>query len=233
MKSLRRDKYQVRIFRDIVTYESLKSVTGVQDESQLFWGGGIDLPEPQEVEEPPLEHESLTGVPENPAAQPAQLQLVVPPRLVSAGERVAHDGNVSAQELEVPRLEWHAQQLASHDRVAPSPHLGASSQPLVGQGGAGPMQPEQHVGRQVQLEQRVGAQVGGPNRDAAQVGGPSQGNAQVGGQLHEQFAYSSKTSDICTKTHRNAIQNPTQAIPFPSSSLQSTLCDPSRYKCHK
>jgi hypothetical protein len=45
-EKLKRDKYQVRIFRDIVTFEALKSVCGVQDESQLFWGGGIDLPEP-------------------------------------------------------------------------------------------------------------------------------------------------------------------------------------------
>jgi hypothetical protein len=180
-----------------------------------FGGGGIDLPEPQEVEEPPLEHESLTGVPENPAAQPAQLQLVVPPRLVSAGERVAHDGNVPAQELEVPRLEWHAQQLGSHERVAPSPHLGTSSQPSMGQGGAGPTQPEQHVGRQVQLEQRVGAQVGGPNRDVAQVGGPSQGNAQVGGQLHNH-------------THPNNIvirQNSNQAM-HPPHIPQSTRVIP-------
>jgi hypothetical protein len=43
-EKLKRDKYQVRIFRDIVTFEELKAVTGVHDELQLFWGGNIDCP---------------------------------------------------------------------------------------------------------------------------------------------------------------------------------------------
>jgi hypothetical protein len=43
-EKLKRDKYQVRIFRDIVTYESLKSVTGVHDESQLFGGVALICP---------------------------------------------------------------------------------------------------------------------------------------------------------------------------------------------
>jgi hypothetical protein len=61
---LKRDKYQVRIFRDIVTFESLPKVTGVQDESQLHWGGHIDLPEGEEIDPAQPELEPLTGVPE-------------------------------------------------------------------------------------------------------------------------------------------------------------------------
>jgi len=38
---LKRDKYQVHIVRDMVTFETLKAVTGARDESQLHWGGGI------------------------------------------------------------------------------------------------------------------------------------------------------------------------------------------------
>jgi hypothetical protein len=35
---LKRDKYQVHIFSDIVCYESLTHVTGAQDESKFHWG---------------------------------------------------------------------------------------------------------------------------------------------------------------------------------------------------
>jgi hypothetical protein len=70
-EKLKRNKYQVCIFRDIVTFETLKAVCGVQDESQLFWGGGVDLPEPQEVDDGPPELEPLTGEPELPTIQAA------------------------------------------------------------------------------------------------------------------------------------------------------------------
>jgi transposase InsO family protein len=159
-EKLKRDKYQVRIFRDIVTFEELKAVTGVQDESQLFWGGNIELPEPQEVEDGPLEHESLTGVPEQPTVP--QLQLVVPPQLVSGGERVA-------QRSEVPRLEGPMPQLdKQHERVAPVPLPGTSSLPHVGGASPGPKQPEQRSMGQV-LEQRVGGHVGGPHQKVGMV----------------------------------------------------------------
>jgi hypothetical protein len=46
---LKRDKYQVRIFRDTVTFESLPKVTCMHGESQLHRGGHIDLPEGEEV----------------------------------------------------------------------------------------------------------------------------------------------------------------------------------------
>jgi hypothetical protein len=59
----KRDKYQVRIFRDIITFECLKAVTGAQDESYLHWGGHIHLPEGQDIVPPPPELESLTGEP--------------------------------------------------------------------------------------------------------------------------------------------------------------------------
>jgi hypothetical protein len=46
----KKDKYQVRIFRDIICYEKLTVVTGAQDESQLHWGGHIPLPEGEEID---------------------------------------------------------------------------------------------------------------------------------------------------------------------------------------
>jgi hypothetical protein len=63
-EKLKRDKYQVRVFRDIVTFESLPKVTGMQDESQLQWGGHINLPEGEEVAPEQAELEPLIGVPE-------------------------------------------------------------------------------------------------------------------------------------------------------------------------
>jgi hypothetical protein len=69
-EKLKRDKYQVRIFRDIVTFENLKAVTGAHDESQLHWGGHIDLPEGEEVDPALPELEPLTGVPELQAPLP-------------------------------------------------------------------------------------------------------------------------------------------------------------------
>jgi hypothetical protein len=131
-EKIKRDKYQVRIFRDIVTFQELKAVNGVHDESQLFWGGNIELPEPHEVEDGPLEHESLTGVPEQPTVP--QLQLVVPPHLVSGGERVA-------QRSEVPKLEGPVSQLdKQHARVAPVPLPGTCSMSHVGGASPGPKQ---------------------------------------------------------------------------------------------
>jgi hypothetical protein len=156
-EKLKRDKYQVRIFRDIVTFEALKSVCGVQDESQLFWGGGIDLPEPLEVEDDPPELESLTGVPEQPAIQAAPMQLVVPPQLLGAGERVAQDSQVPAQDSEVPRSEGHMQLIREQlVRVAPTPQPGTSSLPMLEGPSPGPMQPQQ-LGSGVQQQQRSGS----------------------------------------------------------------------------
>jgi hypothetical protein len=79
---LKRDKYQVRIYRDIVTFESLPKVTGMQDESQLHWGGHINLPEGEEVAPEPAELEPLTGVPElqtslDPPGEGEERQLVL------------------------------------------------------------------------------------------------------------------------------------------------------------
>jgi hypothetical protein len=87
-EKLKRDKYQVRIFRDIVTFESLPKVTGMQDESQLHWGGHIDLPEGEEVAPDPAELEPLTGVPElqtslDPPGEGEERQLALP---VSEGD---------------------------------------------------------------------------------------------------------------------------------------------------
>jgi hypothetical protein len=76
---LKKDKYQVRIFRDIICYEKLTAVTGAQDESQLHWGGHIPLPEGEEIIPPPPELEPLTGVPE-PQVDP------VPNQVASGGE---------------------------------------------------------------------------------------------------------------------------------------------------
>jgi hypothetical protein len=174
-EKLKRDKYQVRIFRDIVTFETLKSVCGVQDESQLFWGGGIDLPEPQEVEDDPPELESLTGVPEQPTLQAASLQqLVVPPQLICAGERVAQD-------FSVPGSEGHMQHIGKqHVRVAPDPQPGTSSLPVFKGQSAGPLQPQQVLSG-VQQQQRGGSRILGPTPLVATVTQPQ----SSGGQLNE------------------------------------------------
>jgi transposase InsO family protein len=71
---LNRDKYQVRIFRDIICYENLTVVTGVHDEDVLHWGGHINLPHGEEIIPPPPELEPLTGVPEPPADPGLQIQ---------------------------------------------------------------------------------------------------------------------------------------------------------------
>jgi hypothetical protein len=90
---LKRDKYQVRIVRDIVTFESLPKVTGVQDESQLHWGGHIDLPEGEEVAPEQAELEPLTGVPElqTPLESPGVVEVnsLDPPGVVGEGQRLA------------------------------------------------------------------------------------------------------------------------------------------------
>jgi transposase InsO family protein len=75
---LKRDKYQVRIFRDIVCFEDLKSTTGVQESSELHWGGNIPMPRNPEPEAPaPPELESLTGVPEAPVPSAAELAHIL------------------------------------------------------------------------------------------------------------------------------------------------------------
>jgi hypothetical protein len=81
---LKKDKYQVRIFRDIICYEKLTAVTGAQDESQLHWGGHIPLPEGEEIIPPPPELEPLTGVPE-PQVDPV-------PNLVASGGEFPDSG---------------------------------------------------------------------------------------------------------------------------------------------
>jgi hypothetical protein len=80
---LKMDKYQVRIYRDIVTFESLPKVTGMQDESHLHWGGHINLHEGEEVAPEPAELEPLTGVPElqtsmDPPGEGEERQLILP-----------------------------------------------------------------------------------------------------------------------------------------------------------
>jgi hypothetical protein len=82
---LKRDKYQVRIFRDIVCYEDLKSVSGVQEISELHWGGHIPMPQnPEPVEHQPPELEPLTGVPE-PSIRTIVPQLQPPPMVQGIG----------------------------------------------------------------------------------------------------------------------------------------------------
>jgi hypothetical protein len=87
-EKLKRDKYQVRIFRDIVTFESLKAVTGAQDESQLHWGGHIDLPEGEEIAPAQPELEPLTGVPElqAPLSEPSEPPIVAGERQLALSE---------------------------------------------------------------------------------------------------------------------------------------------------
>jgi transposase InsO family protein len=91
---LKRDKYQVRIFRDIICYENLTAVTGVQDEAVLHWGGHINLPQGEEINPPPPELEPLTGVPEPPADPGLQIQA-------PGGELPGKEG----QQAELPQLE--------------------------------------------------------------------------------------------------------------------------------
>jgi hypothetical protein len=171
-EKLKRDKYQVRIFRDIVTYETLKSVCGVHDESQLFWGGNIDLPEPQEVEDGPLELEPLTGVPELPVAIP-QHQLVVPPQLVGAGERVA-------QGSEVLRLEGPLQPVGEQQgRVAPMPSSGTEGLTRVGRASHGPVE-SSHVGGAQQSSSQAGGTTGLP-KSSQEVAARQPTGSQAGG----------------------------------------------------
>jgi hypothetical protein len=76
-----------------VTFESLPKVTGVQDESQLHWGGHIDLPEGEEVAPELAELEPLTGVPElqTPLESPGVVEVnsLDPPGVVGEGQRLA------------------------------------------------------------------------------------------------------------------------------------------------
>jgi transposase InsO family protein len=75
---LQRDKYQVRIFRDIVCFEDLKATSGVQESSELHWGGNIPMPRNPEPEAPaPPELESLTGVPEAPLPSATELARIL------------------------------------------------------------------------------------------------------------------------------------------------------------
>jgi hypothetical protein len=92
---LKRDKYQVRIIRDIITFESLKTVTGMQDESQLHWGGDIHLPKGREITAPPPELEPLTGVPE-----PRDIPRSEEPPHLEDGRQLALPGPEGARMLE-------------------------------------------------------------------------------------------------------------------------------------
>jgi hypothetical protein len=137
---LKRDKYQVRIYRDIVTFESLPKVTGMQDESQLHWGGHINLPEGEEVAPEPAELEPLTGVPElqtslDPPGEGEERQLVMP---VSEGDErylqlalvdgPGHNPVHPAPQQLVTDQEVAEQQTNSQDVVA-DPEVGGDGRP--------------------------------------------------------------------------------------------------------
>jgi hypothetical protein len=85
----------VRIMRDIITFESLKAVTGMQDESQLHWGGDIDLPKGREITAPPPVLEPLTGVHE-----PQDAPRSVEPPHSEDGRQLALPGPEGARMLE-------------------------------------------------------------------------------------------------------------------------------------
>jgi hypothetical protein len=154
-EKLKRDKYQVRIFRDIVTFESLPKVTGMQDESQLHWGGHIDLPEGEEVAPEPAELEPLTGVPElqtslDPPGVGEERQLVLP---VSEGDErylqlALVDGPVHNPAHQAPHdvvadPEVAMQLTNSHDVVA-DPEVGGDGRPQR-QNVVSSQSPTQHV----------------------------------------------------------------------------------------
>ncbi len=54
------NKYMVHVVRDVVTYESLKDTVGVQDYTNLYWGGKIPYPTPVELAQE-HEEEPMTG----------------------------------------------------------------------------------------------------------------------------------------------------------------------------
>jgi hypothetical protein len=116
---LKRDKYQVRIFRDIVCYENLTVVTGVQDEAVLHWGGHINLPQGEEIIPPPPELEPLTGVPEPPADPGLQIQA-------PGGELPGREG----QQAELPQLEGARQPSVQPVVVGQPAQLTLPQQPL-------------------------------------------------------------------------------------------------------
>jgi hypothetical protein len=116
---LKRDKYQVRIFRDIICYENLTAVTGVQDEAVLHWGGHINLPQGEEIIPPPPELEPLTGVPEPPADPGLQIQA-------PGGELPGREG----QQAELPQLEGARQPTEQPVVVGQPAQLTLPQQPL-------------------------------------------------------------------------------------------------------
>jgi hypothetical protein len=81
--------------RDIITFESPKVVTGMHDESQLHWGGDIDLPKGREITAPPPALEPLTGVHE-----PHGIPRSVEPPHSEDGRRLALPGPGGARMLE-------------------------------------------------------------------------------------------------------------------------------------
>jgi transposase InsO family protein len=82
----RGQKYAVHIVRDIYCFESLKSVTGAQDVSQLYWQGHIPLPLPQT----PMEAEPLEPLTGEPAVQPLHMAL---PQLQASLDRLGASGS--------------------------------------------------------------------------------------------------------------------------------------------
>ena len=86
-KAKRALPYAVYIFRDVVTFENLMDVCGVQDSSTLQWGGSIPLPiqRPATIATAPRDNseqatESLSGVPDVAGYRPMtlpQLQLLL------------------------------------------------------------------------------------------------------------------------------------------------------------
>jgi transposase InsO family protein len=97
-KKLQGMRYQVHIVRDIVCFENLTAVTGVQDNSQLHWGGDIPLPTPQPVLEGAQPPESLTGEPaHSPAVRVAPVLTVGETRVIS---HEAAEGRIQLQHMQ-------------------------------------------------------------------------------------------------------------------------------------
>jgi hypothetical protein len=126
-EKLKRDKYQVRIFRDIVTFENLKAVTGAQDESQLHWGGHIDLPEGEEVDPALPELEPLTGVPELQAPLPENSA----PESVVSERQLALPGPGGAERiLELVVADEPAQTQVHQAPIEVNPDTNGAKQPV-------------------------------------------------------------------------------------------------------
>jgi transposase InsO family protein len=143
---LKRDKYQVRIFRDIVCYEDLKSVSGVQEISELHWGGHIPMPRnPDPVEHQPPELEPLTGVPE-PSIRTIMPQFQPPPMVQGIGP----EGS-SFPSVVNPQLPGCSLQFQQHGLLHPQPVQGQLPIRSAGTGGSTVVQPLSAPSSQVEL----------------------------------------------------------------------------------